>query len=385
MQHVLEKIKVVELGGYIVGSFCATLLADMGADVVKVETFSGDGLRGQLGAFQGYNRGKRGIVVDPRRPEGKMVLRKLAENADVLVQNLRHGVAEQMTVDYPTVKAYNPRIVYLAMPGYGQTGPYVNKPAFDPLLQAMSGAMAAQGGKGKAPVYLRAAISDFSGAMLGAFGIATALYTRAKTGEGQLVNSSLLNAAIAIQAAEFLDYEDKQSSFRMGSLGRNAINRLYKTKNNWIFIGCVFERHWPALCAAIGREDLLKNSCFKSFSSRRKYALTLSEILGDLFKTQSAGYWIKRLESKGVPCSRVNRFREMTNHPQLLANDLVAEHPNIELGIVKQRGMVVNLSDTPGKLQRGAPELGEHTNEVLTELGYTFEEIESLRNAQVIK
>ena len=385
MKHVLENIKVVELGGYIVGSFCATLLADMGADVVKVETPSGDGLRGQMGAFQGYNRGKRGIVIDTRRQEGKLILRKLLTNADVLVQNLRQGVASQMEVDYRTVTKYNPRIVYLAMPGYGQTGPYVNRPAFDPLLQAMSGAMADQGGKSSPPVYLRAAISDFSGAMLGAFGIATALYTRVKTGKGQFVNSSLLNSSIATQAGEFVDYEDKKDKFRMGSLGRNAINRLYKTKNSWIFVGCVFERHWPALCAATGQENLLKNSCFKSFSSRRKYALALSEILGDLFKTQTTGYWVKKLESAGVPCTRVNRFRFMMGNKQFLANNLVAVHANRELGLVKQRGMVVNLSDTPGVLQRGAPELGEHTDEVLKEVGYSGAKILTLRRNQVIK
>ncbi len=384
MKHVLENIKVVELGGYIVGSFCATLLDDMGADVIKVETPSGDGLRGQMGAFQGYNRGKRGIVVDPRRKEGKLFLRKLLTKADVLVQNLRQGVASQMEVDYRTVTKYNPRIVYLAMPGYGQTGPYVNRPAFDPLLQAMSGAMADQGGKGSPPVYLRAAISDFSGAMLGAFGIATALYTRVKTGKGQFVNSSLLNSSIAIQAGEFVDYEDKKK-FRMGSLGRNAINRLYKTKNSWIFVGCVFERHWPALCAATGQKNLLTNSCFKSFSSRRKYALALSEILGDLFKRQTTGYWVKKLESAGVPCTRVNRFRVMMNNKQFLANNLVAVHANKELGLVKQLGMLVNLSDTPGVMRHGAPELGEHTDEVLREVGYTAAKIKTLRNNQVIK
>ncbi len=176
MKHVLENIRVVEIGGYIVGSFCATLLADMGANVIKVESFSGDGLRGLAAAFQGYNRGKRGIAVNLRTDEGKKIVKQLINDSDVLVQNLRHGVTTQLQIDYKDVYEYNPGIIYLAMPGYGQSGPYVTKPAFDPLLQAMSGVMAAQGGRGAAPVYLRAAIGDYSGALLGAFGVAMALY-----------------------------------------------------------------------------------------------------------------------------------------------------------------------------------------------------------------
>jgi len=384
MRHALENIKVVELGGYIVGSFCATLLADLGADVIKVESPSGDGLRPQLGGFQGYNRGKRGIVVDPRQTEGKIILRKLATGADVLLQNLRAGVAAQMGLDYATVRAVNPGIVYLEMPGYGQSGPYISQPAFDPLLQAMSGAMADQGGRGKPPVYLRAAISDFSGAMLGAFGIATALFDRARTGKGRLVQGSLLNATMAIQAAEFVDYADKQDDFRMGTMGKNPCYRLYQTKNGWLFIGCETEWHWQALCGVLERPDLLKNSCYKSTSARKKSALSLYETLSDLFKTRATGYWVKLLERAGVPCSVVQRFRDAMQSSQLLANNLVAVHEYAGLGAVKQRGMVINLSQTPGVMQRGAPQFGEHTREVLTELGYTESEIDALREKRVI-
>ncbi len=350
MKHVLENIRVVEIGGYIVGSFCATLLADMGANVIKVESFSGDGLRGLAAAFQGYNRGKRGIAVNLRTDEGKKIVKQLINDSDVLVQNLRHGVTTQLQIDYKDVYEYNPGIIYLAMPGYGQSGPYVTKPAFDPLLQAMSGVMAAQGGRGAAPVYLRAAIGDYSGALLGAFGVAMALYNRALTGKGEFVHSSLLNATVAMQAAEFIKYADKKEEFRMGTQGKNAIYRIYRTKNNWIFIGCETEIHWNNLCRALGEERLFKNTCYISASARAKSALALYEQLSEIFIQKTTHQWVKILQQHNVPCSRVNSFRDIINHSQLTANNMITEHLTPDMGALKQRDMVVNLSLTPGKL-----------------------------------
>lgn len=385
MKYALENIRVVELGGYIVGSFCATLLADMGADAIKIEPLTGDGLRGQLGSFQGYNRGKRGMAVDLHTEEGKAILYRLVKRADVLVQNLRQGVAEGWGVDYKTVSSFNPRLVYLAMPGFGQSGPYIQKPAFDPLLQAMSGAMAAQGGEGNPPVYLRAAISDFAGAMLGAYGVAMALYTRAKTGQGQYLHSSLLNAAIAIQAGEFIDYPGKREEPRIGTLGKAATYRLYQTKKGWFFLGCETEEQWQALCQAIERQDLISDSRFASPKKRLKNDTRLSAVLESVFQKAATGQWVKKLEKAGVPCSRIYYYRHLFKHKQLHANGLIAEHESADLGMVRQRGMVVNLSATPGRLQRAAPALGQHDEEVLTELGYSAEEIQNLRAKGVIK
>ena len=385
MPHALENIKVVELGGYIVASFCASLLADMGADVVKIESLTGDGLRGQSGAFQGYNRGTRGMAIDLYMPEGKAILRKLVERADVLVQNLRPGVAERWEADYPAVSKYNPRLVYLAMPGYGLTGPYVKKPAFDPLLQAMSGVMAAQGGEGEPPVYLRAAVSDYAGAMLGAWGVGMALYTRARTGKGQFLHGALLNAAMAVQAAEFTQYEGKREEPRYGSLGRNATARMYQAQDGWLYVGCQKESHWQALCKAIGKPELITDSRFASPENRVRSMKELSAILEPVFAAGTVQSWLETLEKAGVPCTRVNYFREMFDNPQFIENDLVGAHESVEMGPIRQLGMALQLSETPGHLQRAAPALGQHNDEILAELGYKAEQIAQLRAKGVIK
>jgi len=383
--YALENIRVVELGGYIVGSFCATLLADMGADVIKIEALTGDGLRGQLGAFQGWNRGKRGMSIDLYKDEGKVILHKLVQKADVLVQNLRHGVAERWGADYATLSNMNPRLVYLAMPGYGQSGPYIDKPAFDPLIQAMSGAMTAQGGKGNPPVYLRSAICDYAGAILGAWGVAMALYARAKTGKGQFLHGALINAAISIQAGEFIDYSGKREPARLEGSGRNALYRLYQAQDGWFFIGAKTEAHWKALCNVLNRPELLADSRFNTSRKRTENMVVLSSVLELLFIELPSQYWLDLLDRAGIPCSKVNYLRDLFEHPQVLENDLVAEHESADVGAVKQLGKHTNLSETPGKLWRAAPGLGQHNNEILAGLGYTQSEIETLREKGVIK
>ena len=383
-KHAFDQIKVIELGGYIVASLCATLLADLGADVIKIESLEGDGLRPQLGSFQGWNRGKRGLAMDLRTEEGKAILHQLAKQSDVLVQNLRQGVAERWGADYPTLSRLNPRIIYCAMPGYGQSGPYIEKPAFDPLLQARSGAMAAQGGEGKPPVYYRIPISDNAGAMLGAYGVALALYQRARTGKGQYLHGALLNAAIAVQSGEFITYPGKPEKLRMGYQGINATYRMYRTEDGWIFIGCNDESSWIALCRALDREELISASLFDSSARRQDNASQLAQILETIFLRGSSQHWLDLLEGAGVLCAPVNYSRELFTHPHVLENDLVAEHDSADLGRLKQRGMVVKLSETPGKLWRAAPGLGQHTDEVLSELGYSEEKIQELRGKRVI-
>jgi crotonobetainyl-CoA:carnitine CoA-transferase CaiB-like acyl-CoA transferase len=384
MKHAFDKIKVVELGGYIVGSFCASLLADLGAEVIKIESLQGDGLRGLLGAFQGWNRGKRGLAADLSSEEGKAILHQLVEQSDVLVQNLRPMVSERWGADYATLSRLNPQLIYCSMPGYGQSGPYMEKPAFDPLLQARSGAMAAQGGPGKPPVYYVVAICDYAGAMLGAYGVALALYQRARTGKGQHLHSPLLNAAIAVQSGEFVAYPGKPEPPRMDSWGTDATYRLYNTQDGWIFLGCNDDSSWPTLCRALGKEELIGDTRFDSTTRRQENASQLALILEAVFAGDSRQHWLDRLEEAGIPCAPVQQARELFAYPQLLQNDLIAEHDSMNLGKLKQMGMVVKLSETPGKLWRAAPGLGQHTGEILSELGYSAEKVEELRVKRII-
>ena len=384
IKHAFENIKVIELGGYIVASLCASLLADLGAEVIKIESLQGDGLRPQLGAFQGWNRGKRGLAVDLRTEEGKSILHKLAKQSDILVQNLRHGVAERWGADYATLSRINPQIIYCAMPGYGQSGPYIEKPAFDPLLQARSGAMAAQGGSRNPPVFFRSAISDNAGAMLGAYGVAMALYQRTKTGKGQYLHGSLLNSAIAAQSGEFVAYPGKPEERRMGLRGTDATYRLYRTEDGWIFLGCSDDSSWPTLCRTLDIEELLNTSEFDSPAKRQANAPQLAQILETIFLRDSSQHWLDLLEGADVPCAPLNYSRDLFDHPQILQNDLMAEHESADVGPLKQRGMIVKLSETPGKLWRAAPGLGQHTDEILSELGYSSEQIQELRTKRVV-
>jgi len=383
-KHAFDGIRVVELGGYIVGSLCATLLAELGADVVKIESQQGDGLRPQLGSFQGWNRGKRGIVVDLRTDEGRQILHQLVERADVLVQNLRHGVAERWGADYDTLSKLNPRLIYCAMPGYGQSGPYVDKPGFDPLLQARSGAMAAQGGRGNPPVFLRVPISDNAGAMLGAYGVALALYQREKTGKGQFLYGSLLDSSIAMQSGEFVSFAGRPEEPRMEYWGIDATYRMYQTEDGWIFLGCKDDPSWLALCRAVGKEDLASDPRFDSLAERRKNATELASILEPLFQSSPSQKWLDLLEGIDIPCAPVNFSRQLFDNPHVLENDLTAEHESADLGKLKQRGIVIKLSETPGITQRAAPGLGQHTDEVLGELGYSGEQIQGLRERRVV-
>ncbi len=382
--HAFDGIKVIELGGYIVGALCAAFLADLGAEVVKFESQQGDGLRPQGGSFQGWNRGKRGIVVDLRTVDGKKILRQLAVGADVLVQNLRPGVATSWEADYETLAPLNPRLVYLAMPGYGLDGPSADRPGFDPLLQASSGAMAAQGGPDNPPVFHRVPLSDNAGAMLGAYSVALALYQRARTGRGQFVHGSLLNAAIAVQSGEFLSYRDKQEPARMGNFGVDALNRMYQTEDDWLYLGCEDEAGWRQVCQILGKDDLPADPRFDTAEKRQANAADLAAVFEPLFLTAASGHWLDRLDAAGVPCSPVNFSRTLFDHPQVIENDLAAEHESFDLGKLRQRGIVVKLSKTPGIARRATPGLGEHTDEVLTELGYTDSEIAALRQKRVI-
>ena len=226
--HALEGVRVVDLTNYIAGSLCGMMLADYGADVVKVESLEGDSFRTFGLDFTGWNRGKRSIALDLKREEGRRILRELAARADVVVENFRYGVAQRLGADYDTLAGQSPRLVYCTIAGFGVDGPRAEKPAFDPLFQARSGAMAVQGGPGQPPVFLSAAITDYSAALLATFGIATALFDRERSGQGQRVVTSLTNATIAGQSGSFVFYEGASPDQQGGAdfLGPSAVAAL---------------------------------------------------------------------------------------------------------------------------------------------------------------
>ena len=378
MKYPLEGVKVVDLAAYIAGAYCASLLADMGAGVVKVESPAGDSFRAMGGAFQAWNRGKRAIVLNLTKQEARDILYRMVADADVVTENYRPGVAEKLGADYETIKRINPNIIYCSVTGYGLSGPYINNPAFDPIMQALSGAMAAQGGEGNPPVYLRVPFSDYGAAMLAAYGIAAALFHRAQTGRGQRLDTCLLDASVAGQAGEFFTYSAKRPPPRADGLGLTSTYRLYEAKDGWFFLSCSDDESWTKTCEALGREDLGEK--FHDERTRLDHGAEIGAALESLFATEARDHWLSRLQAAGVKCAASRHMRDVHETPQAEHLGLTVEALSPDAGPIRQMGVPIRLSRTPGKVWGPSPAHGQHTDEVLSELGLSSLEIADLRD-----
>src|SRR5262250_374278 len=276
----LEGVKVVDLTSYIAGSYGAMMLADLGADVVKVEAIEGDSFR-ELSGFYGWNRGKRSLAVNLKDPDGRAIVHRLARDADVVMENMRPGVVERLGVDYETLRALNSRLIYSSVTAFGSDGPYKDRPGFDPLLQAMGGLMTLQGFGGP-PNYLRIAPTDYYCAALACQAVLAALFVRERTGKGQRVQTSLLKAVLALQSGLVVDYPGYQVSYR-----NTPTYRLYQAGDGeWFFLAVGNQSFWVKLCKVVGREDLAQDPRFGSWVSRRDHAEALMPLLESAFASK---------------------------------------------------------------------------------------------------
>jgi len=395
----LTGIRVVELAHIMAGPACGLLLADMGADVVKVERLpSGDGSRGfrppevggESAAFMMLNRGKRGIALDFRSEEGRAVVRRLVAAADVLVENFRVGTMERMGLGWDALAELNPRLVYCQITGFGRTGPLATQGGFDLIAQGYSGLMSITGeGPGRGPVKVGAPVTDITAGMLGAFGIVSALLERERTGRGQRVDTSLLEAGITHtfwQSAIAL-----ASGVSPGPMGSAhplaAPYQAFRTTDGWINVGASNEATWQRLTEAIERPDLPEDPRFATNADRMTNLPALIEVLEPIFAARPTRDWLAELERAGVPAGPVASVGEMLVHPQTLAREMVIEVEHSRLGMMRSLGSAVKMSGGAERARsavpprgplRGAPLLGEHTREVLAEAGYSEDEARAL-------
>lgn len=391
----LDGMKVLELAHIMSGPACGLMLADMGADVIKVEKPEGDDTRrflppainGEAAAFMMMNRNKRGIVLNLKTEDGKATLRRLVSQCDVLIENFRNGTMEGLGLGYETLKQDNPGLIYAEISGFGRTGPYADRAGFDLIAQGMSGLMAITGeGPGRPPVKVGAPVSDILAGILAAMGVCAAYAHKLKTGEGQKVDTSLFEAGIALtfwQSA--IAFATGQSPGPLGSAHPlNAPYQAFRAADGWINVGAANQRNWERMLSILERPELQSDPRFATNAGRMSNLASLVEILNPIFQQQPINDWLEKLESAGVPAGPVLGIAEMHQDPQAIARDMVPELDHPVAGKMQTIGAPVKFSGTPCKVANAAPTLGQHSRQVLREFGYEDAEIDRLVEAQVV-
>jgi crotonobetainyl-CoA:carnitine CoA-transferase CaiB-like acyl-CoA transferase len=390
----LDGMRVLEITQVMSGPFCGLLLGDLGADVIKVEKPGGDDSRrmappsinGESVAFMAINRNKRGLGLNLKSEDGREIFRKLAAQSDVLIENFRPKAMEDFRLGYKDLSALNPALIYCSISGFGQTGPYRERRGFDLVAQAMSGLMSITGEADQPPVKVGVPIADLNAGIYACYAILAAYIHRLKTGEGQRIDTSLLEGGLAYTFWESSIYfATGESPPPMGSAHRlSAPYQALRAADGYLALGAANQRTWAQLCDAIGRADLLADPRFATNADRTKHQRELAEILESVFATRSIGEWLTVLEQAGVPAGPVYNMAEVYRDPQVQEREMVVDVEHAIAGMTKAIGIPVKLSGTPGKIRRPAPALGQHTDEILGELGTSPGLIASLRKRQVV-
>ncbi len=387
MTGPLSGFKIVDVSTVISGPHGTMLLADQGADVIKVENPNGGdhtrehpNRRGGLAAnYLNNNRNKRSVALNLKHTRGLEALLRLVEGADVLVQNFRPGVAERIGIDEDAVREFAPEIIYVSISGFGESGPYVSKPVYDPLVQAVSGLTTIQAGSNEArPRLVRTIVPDKLTAIVASQAITAALLSRERGGKGQHVRLSMLDAVVA-----FLWGSDMGSQTFIGNElpqveAASFIDLIYETTDGYISVAVQTDRQWQALTRALNCPQWLEDERFGTAGLRQQNIDARLQLTQEVLKTKSGGEWLERLEAEGVPCAPVLTRGQMISHPQVIENGIVIETEHPVAGRLRQAGAAARFSRTPTSIRRGAPRLGEDTASVLREIGYSDREIYAL-------
>jgi len=390
----LAGLRVLDLTSQLAGPYCTMILGDLGADVVKVERPGrGDDTRamaphvaGESAPFMTFNRNKRSLTVDLKTPEGLAIVRALAARADVLVENWRPGTAARLGLGWDELRATNPGLVYCSISGFGQTGPYAARGGFDRIAQGMSGLMSINGEEDGPPLPVPLPVSDLGAGMFAVIGILAALHVRQRTGQGQCVDTSLLETPIAWSVYEAAQYFATGEVPRRLGLGHRtaAPYQPFRTADGWLVLGGAAPGFWAPICRVLGCEELIDDPRFATPALRVQHRRELEALLEARFKTDTTAAWLARLEAAGVPAGPILTYDQVFADPHVRAREMVVtvEHPRA--GRLETLGVPVKLSATPGAVRRPAPTLGEHTDEVLRELGYDEAAIRDLRARGIV-
>jgi crotonobetainyl-CoA:carnitine CoA-transferase CaiB-like acyl-CoA transferase len=390
----LDGLRVIDQTQVMAGPFCAMLLADMGADVIKVEPPEGEHTRrtgveirpGVSAAFLAVNRNKRAVTVNLKKPEGVALLKRLVATADVLIENYRPGVAKRLGVDYEALSAINPRLIYCSISGFGQTGPYASRGGYDLIAQGMSGIMSATGSEDGPPVKVGVPVTDLGAGLFAVVGILCALRARRLTGRGQFVDTSLFEAGLALSQWESTEYwYTGEVPRRLGTAHRlNAPYQAFKASDGYFTVGAANERLWPRFAGLLGLEHLTRDPRFNNLAGRVRHRGELEQLVEGVTRREPRAHWLERCEKAGIPAGPIYTVPEALDDPHARARGMVQECEHPQVGRMKSLGNPVKLSRTPAATRKAAPLLGEDTEAILDELGYGPADIARLRAEAVI-
>ena len=386
--RALDGLRVLDVTQVMAGPYCAMVLADLGADVIKVEPPAGDSTRVMPGAsgrdspsFNAVNRGKRGIVLNLKTPAGRDVLLRLARATDILIENYRPGVMAALGAGYEALAAVNPRIIYASISGYGQTGPHRNKGGFDLVAQGVSGIMSITGEPGGAPAKAGVPLTDLGAGLFALVGILAALEHRHRTGTGQHVDTALVDAGVALSVWEATEYFSGAGVPKaLGSAHRmNAPYQAIRCADGYVTLGAANDRIFARLCDLLGHLEWLQRAEFATNAGRVANRGLLADAIEAITIQRPCAHWLAVFDAHDIPCGPINDYAQVFADPQVLARQMMVETEHPTLGRTRTLGSPIKMSATPPDVTRRAPLLGEHTDEVLRDAGYSDAEITALR------
>ena len=387
MPGALNGYRIIDATQVISGPLATRILADQGADVIKVEPPSGDilrhmgGISGLSPAFVTINRSKRSLVLDLKQDAALEALKRLVVDADVFVQNSRPGRAEEMGIGEAALRALNPKLIYVSISGFGETGPFAHKRVYDPLIQGMSGLCDIQGGVGERPRLVRVIVPDKVTAMTAAQSITAALLARERTGEGQHLRISMLDAVLAFIWPEGMAYQTFISEDLPTPKPVARRDLVYDTSDGFVIVSTVSPREWKGFCEAVERPDLLQDPRFKDAAGLVRNARERLEIMAEILRARPSAHWLEVLDRADVPCAPVLRREEVHLDPQVIENGILVEDQHPVVGPTRQPRPAERLEGTPSAIRSPAPTLGEQSREILSEAGFTDGDIQALQEA----